>query len=65
MEAGLIGQRMELIEFTVTGLPKWPQYGDEANTMVFNGYGSSIQPDNDRSDGIQYIIDNVLRDGAL
>jgi hypothetical protein len=32
---------------------------------VFNGYGSSIQPDNDRSAGIQYIIDKVLTDGAL
>lgn len=56
---------MGLIESTETGLPHWPQYGEEANTMVFNGYGSSIQPDNDRADGIQYIIDNVLTDGAL
>jgi hypothetical protein len=47
------------------GLPIWQQYGKEANTMVFNGYGSSIQADNDRSEGIQYIIDNVLTDGAL
>jgi hypothetical protein len=46
-------------------MPDWPQYGVEANTMVFNGYGSIIQPDDDRSDGIQYIIDNVLTDGAL
>lgn len=59
------GQRMELIESTDTGLPEWSQYGDEANIMVFNGYGSSVQPDNDRSDGVQYIIDNVLTDGAL
>jgi hypothetical protein len=56
---------MELINCTVTGLPAWPYYGDEAKTMVFNGYGSNIQSDNDRSEGIQYIIDNVLTDGAL
>jgi hypothetical protein len=56
---------MGLIKLKETGLPHWPQYGEEANTMVFNGYGSSVQPDNDRSDGIQYIIDNVLTDGAL
>ncbi|KAK4890533.1 hypothetical protein LTR27_010814 [Elasticomyces elasticus] len=49
----------------VTGLPHWPRYGEEAKTMVFNGYGSTIQPDNDRSDGIRYIIDNVLKDGAM
>ncbi|KAK5682981.1 hypothetical protein LTS10_004509 [Elasticomyces elasticus] len=49
----------------VTGLPHWPCYGEEANTIVFNGYGSSIQPDNDRSDGIRYIIGNVLTDGAM
>jgi hypothetical protein len=48
-----------------TGLPIWQQYGNEANAMVFSGYGSSIQPDNERSEGIQYIIDNVLTDGAL
>lgn len=46
-------------------MPVWHEYGEEANTMVFNGYGSSVQPDNDRSDEIQYIIDNVLVDGAL
>lgn len=33
--------------------------------MVLNGYGSSVQPDDDRAAGIQYIIDNVLMDGAL
>lgn len=47
-----------------TGFPLWPQYGPEANTMVFSGYGSTVQPDTERSDGIQYIIDNVLLDGA-
>ena len=51
--------------FAGTGLPHWPQYGEEANTMVFSGYGSGVQPDDDRSAGIQYIIDNVLTDGAL
>lgn len=52
--------------FAEAELPHWPQYGEEANTMVFNGYGSSIQQDNnDRSAGIQFIIDNVLTDGAL
>jgi hypothetical protein len=56
---------VELIRVLVTAMPDWPQYGVEANTMVFNGYGSIIQPDDDRSDGIQYIIDNVLTDGAL
>lgn len=46
------------------GLPVWPQYGPEADTMVFSGYGSTIQPDTERSDGIQYIIDNILLDGV-
>ena len=56
---------MRLIKSTDTGLPHWPQYGEDANTMVFNGYGSSVQADNDRADGIQYVIDNVLTHGAL
>lgn len=64
-ESGQFSVRAELIKCTDTGLPHWPQYGEEASTMVFNGYGSSVQPDNDRADGIQYIIDNVLTDGAL
>ncbi|TDZ14146.1 putative secreted lipase [Colletotrichum orbiculare MAFF 240422] len=48
-----------------TGLPSWPRYGKEANSMVLNGFGSWIERDTDRSDAVQYIIDNVLPDGAL
>lgn len=57
--------KMLLTRSIEIGLPDWPDYGDGANTMVFNGYGSSVQPDNDRLDAIQYIIDHVLTDGAL
>lgn len=32
--------------------------------MVFNGYGSYIEKDTYRAEAIQYIIDNVLLDGA-
>lgn len=46
------------------GLPKWPQYGRKANSIVFNGYGSHIEHDTYRSESIQYIIDRVLLDGA-
>jgi carboxylesterase type B len=48
-----------------TGLPTWPEYGDDANSIVFNGYGSHIESDDYRSEGIEYIIDKVLPDGAL
>ncbi|TDZ30198.1 Lipase 1 [Colletotrichum spinosum] len=48
-----------------TGLPSWPRYGKEANSMVLNGFGSWIERDTDRSDAVQYIIDNVLSNGAL
>ena len=47
-----------------TGLEPWPVYGKETNTMIFSGYGSTVQPDNDRTTGINYIIDNILLDGA-
>lgn len=33
--------------------------------MVFNGYGSWIEKDDYRKEGIQFIIDEVLPDGAL
>lgn len=46
------------------GLPEWPTYGKEANGIVLSGYGSYIERDTYRADGIQYIIENVLRDGA-
>ncbi|KAH8895352.1 alpha/beta-hydrolase [Thozetella sp. PMI_491] len=42
----------------------WPQYGSEANSIVFNGYGSWLEPDTYRRDAVQYIIDKVLPDGA-
>lgn len=32
--------------------------------MVFNGYGSTVEPDTYRSDAIRYIMENVLPDGA-
>ncbi|KAF4901836.1 Lipase 1 [Colletotrichum fructicola] len=47
-----------------TGLPLWPQYGNEGNSIVFNGYGSWIEADTYREPGVQFIIDNVLTDGA-
>jgi hypothetical protein len=46
------------------GLPKWPRYGEEANSIVLNGYGSYIEQDTYRAEPIQYIIDAVLPDGA-
>lgn len=49
---------------TGTGLPLWPQYGKEANSIVFNGYGSWVEADTYRDQAVQFIIDNVLSDGA-
>ncbi|GIZ48521.1 hypothetical protein CKM354_001157500 [Cercospora kikuchii] len=46
------------------GLPPWPQYSEQAESMVFNGYGSSIERDTFRINSIQYIMDSVLPDGA-
>ncbi|KAI9148222.1 LOW QUALITY PROTEIN: Lipase 1 [Paramyrothecium foliicola] len=46
------------------GLPKWPQYGKEGLSIVLNGYGSWIEEDNYRAEGIKFIIDEVLPDGA-
>ncbi|KAK6835108.1 alpha/beta-hydrolase [Apiospora arundinis] len=46
-------------------LPFWREYGNEANSIVFSGYGSWVEHDTYRSEGIQYIIENVLPDGAL
>ncbi|KAK7184450.1 hypothetical protein DPSP01_013208 [Paraphaeosphaeria sporulosa] len=46
------------------GLPKWPTYGKDANSIVLSGFGSSIEQDTYRGDAIQYIIDKVLPDGA-
>ncbi|KAK8017794.1 Alpha/Beta hydrolase protein [Apiospora rasikravindrae] len=48
-----------------SALPHWPVYGEEANSIVFNGYGSWIEKDTYRDEGIQYIIENVLPHGAL
>jgi len=45
-------------------LPFWPVYGENATSMVFNGYGSSIEHDTYRAEGIDYIIKNVLPYGA-
>ncbi|KAK2599781.1 hypothetical protein N8I77_011506 [Diaporthe amygdali] len=47
-----------------TALANWPQYGQEANSLMLNGYGSWVESDTYRSKAIQYIIDNVLPDGA-
>ncbi|KAF4831677.1 Lipase 1 [Colletotrichum tropicale] len=47
-----------------TGLPLWPQYGKEANSIVFNGYGSWVEADTYREQAVQFIIDNILTDGA-
>ncbi|KAL4867710.1 Alpha/Beta hydrolase protein [Aspergillus spectabilis] len=46
-------------------LPFWPEYGDEGKSMVFSGYGSSIEEDTYRAEAIEYIIETVLPDGAL
>ncbi|KAK7965826.1 uncharacterized protein PG986_000103 [Apiospora aurea] len=48
-----------------SALPHWPEYGKEANSIVFSGYGSWIEKDTYRGEGIQYNIENVLPDGAL
>jgi carboxylesterase type B len=48
-----------------TGLPEWPRYDKGASGIVLNGYGSWVEPDTYRSEGIQYIIEKVLPDGAL
>lgn len=48
-----------------TGLPNWPLYGKQANSIVFNGYGSWVESDNYRSEAVQFIIDNVLPYGAM
>ncbi|KAF2737423.1 alpha/beta-hydrolase, partial [Polyplosphaeria fusca] len=45
-------------------LPVWPRYGANATSIVFNGYGSTIEEDEYRRDGIDYLIDNVLPYGA-
>ncbi|KAH7115912.1 alpha/beta-hydrolase [Dendryphion nanum] len=47
-----------------SALPYWPKYGTNASTIVFNGYGSTIEQDTYRAEGINYIIDNVLKFGA-
>lgn len=46
------------------GLPAWPTYGPEANSIVLSGYGSYVEQDTYRGDAIEYIIDKVLPDGA-
>ncbi|KAK7910656.1 alpha/beta-hydrolase [Apiospora marii] len=46
-------------------LPNWPEYGNEANSIVFNGQGSWVEKETYRDEGVQYIIKNVLPDGAL
>ncbi|KAL4968538.1 Alpha/Beta hydrolase protein [Aspergillus stella-maris] len=51
--------------FEDSTLPKWPQYGDDGKSMVFSGYGSSIEEDNYRAEAVDYIIENVLPYGAL
>lgn len=50
---------------TELDLPVWPKYGEGAEAMVFNGYGSWVEKDTYRAEGIQYIIEKVLPDGAL
>ncbi|ETS83076.1 hypothetical protein PFICI_04952 [Pestalotiopsis fici W106-1] len=44
--------------------PAWPQYASQNQSMVFNGYGSSIEEDTYRGSQIEYIISTVLPDGA-
>ncbi|KAK8101860.1 hypothetical protein PG999_012234 [Apiospora kogelbergensis] len=41
-------------------LPHWPEYGKEANIIVFNGHQGTY-----REEGIEYITQNVLPDGVL
>lgn len=40
-------------------------YGAGRKSMVFSGYGSSIEEDTYRGEAIDYIIENVLPYGAL
>ncbi|KAL4876090.1 Alpha/Beta hydrolase protein [Aspergillus karnatakaensis] len=46
-------------------LPFWPEYGDEGKSIVFSGQGSIIEDDMYRAEAVDYIIENVLPDGAL
>ena len=62
--SGIICVR-SLIRGVDLGMPEWLQYGEDRNSMVFNGYGSWIEKDTYREEAIRYIIDNVLQDGAL
>ncbi|KAL3462943.1 Alpha/Beta hydrolase protein [Aspergillus heterothallicus] len=48
-----------------SALPFWPEYGEEKSSMVFSGYGSGIEKDNYRAEGVEYIMDNVIPYGAL
>ena len=58
-------REMQANRETDLGLPKWPVYGEEANSVVFNGYGSGVERDTYRGEAVGYIIDEVLRDGAM
>jgi len=53
-----------LTAIPVSTLPFWPVYGQNASSMVFNGFGSTIERDTYRSEGMEYIIKNVLPYGA-
>lgn len=46
------------------GLPEWPRYGKEANSLVFNGYGSHVEQETYRSKAVEFLIENVLPYGA-
>ncbi|KAL2788973.1 Alpha/Beta hydrolase protein [Aspergillus keveii] len=48
-----------------SALPLWPEYGSEGKSMVFSGYGSGIEEDNYRAEGVEFIMDKVIPYGAL
>jgi len=49
---------------TENGMPDWPRYGEEANSIVLNGYGSWIEREMYRSEAFEYLVDKVLPYGA-
>ncbi|PKS08587.1 hypothetical protein jhhlp_004973 [Lomentospora prolificans] len=51
--------------FNDIALPHWPEYGLEGNSIVLNGFGSWLETDTYREEGVKYIIEKVLPDSAL
>ncbi|KAJ0422792.1 hypothetical protein BJY00DRAFT_310799 [Aspergillus carlsbadensis] len=48
-----------------SALPFWHEYGSEGKNMVFSGYGSGIEEDNYRAEGVEFGMEKVMSYGAL